>query len=67
VLAPDLTDRVHDLEVSDVDILSFSIGSTSVVWGTSERPEVKAEIVRALLRKSPDVIDVSAPDTPVTR
>lgn len=67
VLEPDLVDHVHDLEVSDVDVLSFSIGSTSVVWGTSERPEVKAEIVRALLHRSPDVIDVSAPDTPVTR
>ncbi len=62
-----LADRVTDLGVSAADVVTFSIGSTDVVWGTAERPELKSEVVAALLERHPHVIDVSAPDTPVTR
>jgi cell division protein FtsQ len=37
------------------------------VWGGIDAPERKLTIMEALLKGAPRVIDVSAPDTPVTR
>jgi cell division protein FtsQ len=37
------------------------------VWGGVALPEKKLTVMTALLKDSPKVIDVSAPDTPVTR
>lgn len=69
-MPPDLTADVRHLEVSDADILTFRLGSTTVVWGAGDHPRLKVEIIRALWEgtpQDPDVIDVSAPATPVTR
>ncbi|MGE9809005.1 cell division protein FtsQ/DivIB [Janibacter sp. G1551] len=60
-------ERVTRISVSPADLVTLRVGSTDVVWGTAERPELKATIVRALIKKKPKNIDVSAPDTPVTR
>jgi cell division protein FtsQ len=38
-----------------------------VVWGGGEDSERKVAILTVLLRTPAKVIDVSAPDTPVTR
>ncbi len=66
-LPPHIAERVRDLTVSDADVVTFGVGGTDVVWGTGERPELKGEVVAALLRRHPGTIDVSAPETPVTR
>ena len=46
---------------------ALTIGRTTVVWGGVQEPERKLAIMTALLKGSPKVVDVSAPDTPVTR
>lgn len=59
--------RVGNVVVSSANLVTLRIDRTEVVWGGVEEPERKLEIVTALLKTAPKVIDVSAPDTPVTR
>lgn len=66
-LPADLAAKVTSLKVSSADLVTFTLGSRTVVWGSGEASERKVEILRALLRTKAKVIDVSAPDTPVTR
>lgn len=67
VLPPNLQNRVSRVTVSSANLVTLTIGRTSVVWGGVEEPERKLSIMQALLKGSPKVVDVSAPDTPVTR
>ena len=53
--------------MSSADLVTFTLGSRTVVWGSGEESTRKVAILRALLRTKAKVIDVSAPDTPVTR
>jgi len=66
-LPPAVSKKVTALTVSSADLVTFSLGSRTVVWGSGEESERKVEILQALLRTKAKVIDVSAPDTPVTR
>lgn len=66
-LPDDLAGQVSTITVSGANLVTFTLGAVEVVWGGADAPERKVEIVRALLRTEPSVIDVSAPDTPVTR
>lgn len=66
-LPDDLAGTVTSLTVSSADLVTFTLGARTVVWGSGEASERKVEILRALLRTKAKVIDVSAPDTPVTR
>lgn len=66
-LPPNLSTRVSSLTVSSADLVTFKVGSTTVAWGNADQGARKVEIVRALLATKPSRIDVSAPDTPVTR
>lgn len=66
-LPDDLASRVSAIQVSTANLVSFTLGDVKVVWGGADAEERKLEILRALLPTKPDVIDVSAPDTPVTR
>lgn len=67
VLPAPLQRRVAKVTVSGADLVTLRIGRTTVVWGGIAQPEKKLEIVTALLAGGPQLIDVSAPDTPVTR
>lgn len=62
-----LAEKVTSLQVSTANLVSFTLGGVKVVWGGAEEPERKLQILQALLATDPDVVDVSAPDTPVTR
>lgn len=64
---PTLADQVSAIEVSTANLVSFTLGGVEVVWGGADEAERKLRIVQALLPTKPAVIDVSAPDTPVTR
>ena len=66
-LPADLSGDVTSLTVGSADLVTFTLGSRTVVWGSGEEPARKVAILRALLRTKAKVIDVSAPDTPVTR
>jgi cell division protein FtsQ len=66
-LPVDISGRVVSLSATtrdDVD-LRFRSGVT-VHWGSVEQPELKAEVLRALLRRKADVYDVTAPELPTT-
>lgn len=67
VLPADLRATVSAITVSSGDLVTFSIGKTSVVWGGVADGPKKLAILKVLLGTGPAVVDVSAPDTPVTR
>ncbi|HEV7172187.1 cell division protein FtsQ/DivIB [Pedococcus sp.] len=67
VLPERLHRTVSRVVVSSADLVTLTIGQTQVVWGGIDAPERKLTIMEALLKGAPHVIDVSAPDTPVTR
>lgn len=66
-LPDDLARTVRDITVSSADLVTFTTGRTTVRWGGAADPETKVRIVQALMRGKPSMIDVSAPDTPVTK
>lgn len=70
-LPPSLRSEVSDLAVGAADQVTFTIsgasGRRTVVWGQAGAEEVKARLVAILLKQPGTRIDVSVPDTPVTR
>ncbi len=66
-LPPDLARTVSRVTVTSADLVTFTLGKRTVVWGGADDAERKVAIIRALLTTKAKVIDVSAPDTPVTR
>lgn len=66
-LPADMRERVRDVTVDSADQISFRLGSTRIVWGDRESPDLKVRVIPVLLEKKPEVIDVSAPGSPVTR
>ena len=67
VLPPAVERRVTNVTVSGANLVTLKVGRTTVVWGGVASPEKKLTVMTALLKGSPRLIDVSAPDTPVTR
>ncbi len=66
-LPADLAGKVSGIKVSSANLITFTLGERTVVWGGGEDSARKVAILTALLRTKAKVIDVSAPDTPVTR
>jgi cell division protein FtsQ len=66
-LPTELAGAVSGIKVSSANLITFTLGKRTVVWGGGEDSERKVAILTALLRTKAKVIDVSAPDTPVTR
>lgn len=66
-LPEDMRERVRDVTVDGADQVSFRLGGTTIVWGDAQSPDVKVRVIPILLEKKPEVIDVSAPGSPVTR
>lgn len=61
---------VKDLTVTSATLVTFTLGDVQVVWGGPGDEAKKLAVLHILLTKAtpkPTVIDVSAPDTPVTR
>ena len=66
-LPDDMAASVSGIRLSSANLITFTLGSRTVVWGGGEDSTRKVAILTALLRTKAKVIDVSAPDTPVTR
>lgn len=66
-LPPDLARTVTDIQVGSANLVTFTVGPTQVVWGGAGEEDLKVRIVTTLLRAHPALIDVSAPQTPVSR
>ena len=67
LLSPSQRATVGDVTVSSADLVTLKLGTTTVVWGGVADGPKKLVVLTALLPTKPSVIDVSAPDTPVTR
>lgn len=67
ILPADLRGAVSALTVSSADLVTFKMGTVTVIWGGAADGPKKLAILRVLLGTKPGTIDVSAPDTPVTR
>ena len=67
VLPASMQHRVSNVTVSSANLVTLKLGKVSVIWGGVNEPERKLAAMTALLKSAPKVIDVSAPDTPVTR
>lgn len=63
----DLRSDVSRVRVDGADQVRFRLGRTEVVWGDGSSPDVKVRVIPVLLEEEPTLIDVSAPDTPVTK
>lgn len=66
-LPPEMATQVSGITVSSANLVTFTLGKRTVVWGSGEDSVRKVAILTALLPTKAKVIDVSAPDTPVTR
>jgi cell division protein FtsQ len=67
VLPPALQKQTSKVTVNGANLVTLRVRGTTVVWGGVGQPEKKLTVMTALLRTRPKLIDVSAPDTPVTR
>lgn len=62
-----MREKVRDVVVDGADQVTFRLGRTEVVWGDGASAAQKVKVVEILLAKKPKVIDVTAPENPVTR
>jgi cell division protein FtsQ len=70
-LRPDIAAKVEDVDVESVDQITLSLtGGTTVVWGSADFSDEKAEVLAILLRGKKNKfseIDVSVPGRPTTK
>ncbi len=66
-LSPDLARKVVSVSATTRDDIEFTLRSGDVVrWGSADQPELKAEVLRALMERRADIYDVAAPEVPTT-
>lgn len=66
-LPADLARRVVSVSATTRDDIELTLRSGDVVrWGSADQPELKAEVLRALMQRKADVYDVAAPEVPTT-
>lgn len=66
-LPPALSAQVGAVTISSAELVTLELGARTVVWGGPQEGALKAEVAEALLATDAEVIDVSAPRSPVTR
>jgi cell division protein FtsQ len=67
LLSPERRAQVTTVTVTSADLVTLQVGPVNVVWGGLADGPKKLAVLEALLRTNPAVVDVSAPDTPITR
>ncbi len=67
LLPTELRATVTEITLSSASLVTFKLGQVQVVWGGAGQEQKKLAVLQALLATQPAVIDVSAPDTPITR
>lgn len=66
-LPPDLARKVVSVSATTRDDIELTLRSGDRVrWGSAEQPDVKAEVLRALMNRKADIYDVAAPELPTT-
>lgn len=67
-LPADVLARVEKVEAAAVDQITIRLSDgDSVVWGSAEQSQLKAEVLTVLLEVEAEVYDVSAPGHPTTK
>lgn len=66
-LPEDLRAQATHMTLTSATSVAFDLGDVRVVWGGTGEGERKVAVLRILLNTGPDLIDVSAPNSPVTR
>ncbi|MGO1974323.1 MAG: cell division protein FtsQ/DivIB [Propionibacteriaceae bacterium] len=63
-----LAERVQKITAASPDSIQLELSKgVTVVWGSADQSELKAEVLTALMKQEADVYDVSAPANPATR
>lgn len=66
--SPILMDRITLVSAQAVDQIEVRLSDgDTVVWGSADQSEMKAQVLAVLLQKEATVYDVSAPGAPTTR
>ena len=66
-LPSEITRRVDHVEVATIDQISLALrDGKTVVWGSAEESDAKAEVLTGLLRQQARTYDVSVPGQPTT-
>lgn len=67
-LSPKQRRQVTKVTVLGPNMVTFQLGTVTVVWGGASEPDLKVKVMTALMaQKEVGTIDVSAPRTPVIR
>ncbi len=67
-LPPEVFDDVTAASAASADRIEFELGeSATVIWGSAEETELKAEVLLTLRQVPAEVYDVSAPRNPITK
>jgi cell division protein FtsQ len=67
-LPDDLADRVDHVEVATVDRIELALrDDRTVLWGSAEQSDLKAEVLTSLLSQPGSTYDVSVPGQPTVR
>ena len=67
-VVPLLGERITLLQASAVDQIQVQLSDgDTVVWGSAEQSQLKAQVLSVLLSQEASVYDVSAPHAPTTR
>ena len=60
--------QVREVRAAGLESVTLRLSrGRSVMWGSTERGDRKADVLAVLLSRKASVYDVSAPDTPTTR
>ena len=65
-LPPDLRSAVRSVAVADDQVTATLASGVSVMWGGTDRPDVKAQVLSILMRTHARFYDVSAPGFAMT-
>lgn len=66
-LPADLARRVVSVQADSLDDVELTLRSGDLVrWGSSDEPDRKAAVLKALMKRKADLYDVSAPGLPTT-
>lgn len=66
-LSPAQRGSVSDVRITSASSVSFMMGKVTVIWGGPGDLDKKLKVLSILLGTNPTVVDVSTPDTPITR
>ena len=63
-----LRSRLDQVSAATADSITLELANgTTIIWGSAEQSELKAQVLVKLMERKHRIYDVSAPSSPVTR